>query len=238
MDTEKRNVFWGVLLLVGAVALLADKLGFIEGVSFWAIFFTAILGTVLVKSIIKKRFGMLLFAAAFLVIVNDEVLHLEAITPWPVLIAAGLGTLGLKLLFPDAEKKNNHLIRIGNGNSVVDDYSWSGDRATYTNVFGESVKYIAEEFRSIKLKNVFGSMEIFFTDAKLKDGSAEVLVDNVFGSVELYVPSSWKVLVDMERFASNVDDCNEQNRKCCPDGENTLRIVGSVRFGNFEIVYV
>ena len=42
----------------------------------------------------------MLFSLAFLIIVNDELLGLEAITPWPVLGAALLGSLGLNLLFP------------------------------------------------------------------------------------------------------------------------------------------
>ena len=95
-----KKVFWGVLLLLGAVALLVNRMGFLEGFGFWSILFSAILVGTLVKGLAKRSFGEILFSLAFLVIVNDELLHLEAITPWPVLGAALLGTIGLNILFP------------------------------------------------------------------------------------------------------------------------------------------
>lgn len=45
---------------------------------------------------------------AFLIIVNDKVLGMEAITPWPVLGAAVLGSIGLKFLFPGFGRKHGH----------------------------------------------------------------------------------------------------------------------------------
>ena len=79
---KTRNIFWGILFLLGALALLLGKLGF------------------LINGILRRSFGGILFSLAMLIIINDELLHMEAITPWPVLGAALLGTIGLHFLFP------------------------------------------------------------------------------------------------------------------------------------------
>lgn len=232
---ERKKIFWGVLFLAGAVMLLADKLGFIEGVGFWSIFWTAVLVTILVKSIIKRKFGRILFAAAFLIIVNDKALHLEAITPWPVLWAALFGTIGLKLLFPRlGGNGDGHILRIGNGGGAVNGYAGEGDMASYSNVFGDSVKYILGDVGRVKVVNVFGATQIYFTEALLRNGFAEVEVENVFGSVELFVPSSWRVVLNTENVFAGADE----KGRCCPDESNVLRIGGTIAFGGLDVVYV
>ena len=94
--------------MTGAAALLLSRLGFLRGVGFWAIVCNIFLASVLVKGIAKRSFEKMLFSLAFLIIVNDELLGLEAITPWPVLGAALLGSLGLNLLFPKSAKWGGH----------------------------------------------------------------------------------------------------------------------------------
>lgn len=235
---KRENNFWGVLLLVGAAALLADKLGLIKGFGFWSCFWSVLLITILVKGVIRRRFGRVLFAAAFLVIVNDELLHLETITPWPVLLAALLGTIGLKLLFPGMGGRTGHILRIGDGQMASDagltagNGVWIGD-ANFSNVFGGSVKYITGGFRKIEVENVFGSTEIFFADAVPLDGAGQVEVECVFGSVKLYVPSTWKVSINTE----NVMGSSGENGRACPEDGNELQISGDVVFGSLEVIY-
>lgn len=96
----KNNVFWGIMLVLGAVVLLVGRMGYLEGIGLGSILLNIALAAILIKGIFRRRFGTILFSLAFLVIINDELLHLEAITPWPVLGAALLGTIGLNLLFP------------------------------------------------------------------------------------------------------------------------------------------
>ena len=98
---KKKNVFWGVLFLLGACAVIAGRLGFLDGIGFWSILFSLVLAAVLIRGIVRRSWGMILFSVAFLCIVNDRLLGIEKLTPWPVLGAALLGTIGLNLLFPD-----------------------------------------------------------------------------------------------------------------------------------------
>lgn len=232
----KNKIFWGVVFVVGAVAILARRLGFLEGIGFWPVFFSACLAACLIKGIIRGRIGTILFSIAFLIIVNDKLLHLEAITPWPVLFAALLGTVGLKLLFPGlARRSMGHLIRIGCGhNGVNSQYVQNGETVHYENCFSEAIKYLEGEISQVEAENVFGSMQIYFTEVRLQNGSARVNVDGVFGSVELYIPSSWTVSLNVE----NVFASTEEEGRCNPDGQNVLYVGGDMVFGSLRVIHV
>lgn len=236
-----KNVYWGVLLLLGAAALVVGKLGYLEGIGVWSIIFSVCLTGFLIDGLVNRSFGEILFSLAFLVIVNDELLKLEAITPWPVLGAALLGTIGLNLLFPSFKKKGRfvkmHMNMGGkdfDGRERVSEEKWSGDSVSYENAFGGSVKYLSGEISHVDVENAFGSMQIYFTDAIPRGGSVTVNVETVFGSMVLYVPSSWRVVLSTE----NVFGSTREQGSCNPAGDIVLYIRGEVTFGSLLIKYV
>ena len=89
---KKKNVFWGLLFILGALAVLVSKLGVFEGVGFWSVLFSIGLIGILINGIIHRSWGTILFSTAFLAIVNSALLGIEKLVPWPVLGAALLGT--------------------------------------------------------------------------------------------------------------------------------------------------
>ena len=224
------NIFWGILFLLGAAAFLVSKLGIFEGIGFWSVLFTIGLAGILINGLIKRSFGEMLFALAFLVIVNDEFLKLEAITPWPVLGAALLGTIGLNLLFPRFGRKKSYKLAAGGGHRAGD--TVSGDEVFYDNAFGSAVKYVVGEISQVRVDNAFGAMEIYFTDAVLKEHTARVYVDSAFGKVTLYVPRGWKVVNNATEAFGGAGDAGYEND---PQGENTLYISGDIAFGTLTI---
>ena len=230
---KAKKVFWGVMLLLGAVALLVNKMGFLEGFGFWSILFSIILVGIFVDGLVKRSFGQILFSLAFLVIVNDELLHLEQITPWPVLGAALLGTIGLNILFPRFGK-GAHISVNGKTRSKVDSENREGSRISYENCFGESVKYITGEVSDVNIESSFGAMQVYFSDAVLKELRANAHVEVSFGSAVLYVPSDWKVVLNMDTAFGST---NEKG-SCNPDGENVLYVSGEVSFGELQIRYI
>lgn len=231
----KNKIFWGIVFILGAVAILAQRLGFLEGIGFWSVFFSVCLAACLIKGIARGKIGIILFSIAFLIIVNDELLHLEAITPWPVLLAALLGTIGLKILFPNLSRRGKgHLVRIGDGGEGITDIQRVEDTVAYDNLFGDSIKYLGGVVSFVKVDNVFGSTSVYFTEVRLRNGSAEVNVDLVFGNVELYIPSSWSVVMN----TSNIFGSADERGRCDPDGENVLRVTGDVVFGSLEVIHV
>lgn len=229
-----RKIFWGVLFILGAAALLIGQMGYLEGVGFWSILLTIGLVGVLVDGIWNRNFWMMLFSIAFLIIVNDEFLGLEAITPWPVLGAALLGSIGLQMLFP--QKKNKpHMIYKNGGSGVTGDDMLFGEQIGFSNTFGESVKYLGgNEINEVCLENTFGSLNVYFNNAVLKNGCAEVSIENVFGSTLLYIPADWKVVMNVNTVFG---DANEKGR-CNPQGSNTIHITGKTVFGEVGIRYI
>lgn len=228
-----RKTLWGLLLLVGAGALIVSKMGFLEGFGFWNILFSVILLGVLLSGIAKRSFGQMLFSLAFLVIVNDELLKLEAITPWPVLGAALLGTVGLNMLFPRFGK-SVLFCRGGHRRGIVNEESRDGGSISFENAFGESVKYITGEISDVKIESSFGSMEIYFSDAVLKDNKACIHVEASFGKVVLYVPADWKVVMNVDTAFGNA----VAKGHCEPGGENVLYVDGEAAFGNLTIQHI
>lgn len=234
---RRKNVFWGIALLAGAAALLLSRLGFLGGIRFWPMMLSIALLAILIKEGIEKRsFQGLLFPLAFLIIVNDELLGLEAITPWPVLGAAVLGSLGLDRLFPGFKRRRSgHSKRGGWGQDRgTEEHIGENGRIFYKNNFGDSTKYASGIVGRIEVANSFGSIQVYLTETLLADHRAEVYVENSFGSIVIYVPAVWKVVLDAQASFGSV----EENGNCNPYGEDVVYIEGSVNFGSLEVVYV
>lgn len=218
---------WGILFLLGAAAFLASKMGLFEGIGFWPIVFTIFLTATLIKGLLRLSWGSILFSLACLVIVHDEFLELEAITPWPVLGAALLGTIGLNLIFP-----RSYRARICR--SASDRTRRNGMSFSCENAFGSSVKYITGEIEMVNLENAFGTLEVYFTDAVLKGHEARVYVDSAFGKTCLYIPGGWKVVNEVEaEFAGSY--CGSAGGEA---GEDTLYLAGNVAFGQLSVQYI
>lgn len=225
---KKGDVFWGILFLLGAVAFLVGKLGLLEGISIWTILLSIGLLGILVNGLRERSFGQMLFALAFLIIVNDELLHMEELTPWPVLGAAALATIGLNILFPGFKRRESGFS--GGEGTAVSEERRAGTTLSYENAFGSSVKYVTGEVSAVHLENSFGSTELYFTDAVLTGGEAKVNVEVSFGKTVLYVPRDWRVVNNVSRaFGSSGVENGEEG------AENVLYINGEVAFGTLLI---
>ena len=252
---DRKNVFWGILFLLGACAVIAGQLGFLEGIGFWSILFSLVLAAVLIRGIIKRSWSMILFSIAFLCIVNDRLLGIEKLTPWPVLGAALLGNIGLNLLFPRWSWRNFGWHR-SNGKNIPAasedvENSASGDagNSEYEIQTGDDgaesircevnfhscVKYLqSSALQHVRLENSFGSFVVYFTDCALWQHRGAVNVGVAFGTTELYIPASWHVVCNV---SSTFGGVNEHGRPAL-SSEEVLTITGDVSFGSLEIHYI
>lgn len=234
-----KKIFWGVLFLLGAAALLLGRLGYLEGVNFWSILFSIVLIGLFVDGVLNRSFGEILFSLAGLVILNDEILHLEAITPWPVLGAALLGTIGLNIIFPKHSKYKNHPAppypsKSGHFSQNTQEFV-SGEEIRCSASFGHSVKYITgRDISRIILESSFGNLEVYFKDAALKNNRSNVFVECSFGNMELFVPADWNVTINVRRSFGSVEESGVGNLS----GGNTLFLEGSVSFGHLVIHHI
>lgn len=109
-----KNIFWGLLFILGAVFIVVNRLGYFQDISVLTVIFTIIVAGVLIDSIAHRSFGGILFSLAFLCILYDKPLGMEALTPWPVLAAALCGTIGLNMIFKE-KKEAGAVTSIMNG---------------------------------------------------------------------------------------------------------------------------
>ena len=101
----KKNYFWGIFLVLAAAYLIISRLGYLPVAGVFTIIATIVCIAAFVHSLLHLSFGGMLFPLAFICILYDEPLGITAITPWTVLLAALLGTIGLKLIFSRAKSK-------------------------------------------------------------------------------------------------------------------------------------
>jgi predicted membrane protein len=76
-------------------------------------------------------------------------------------------------------------------------------------------------------------MEVYFDNVTLAPDGAEVNVNCSLGSIEIYVPSHWRVIDNLSASLGNA----EVSRKLQSNDADapTLRVTGSVSMGNVEV---
>ena len=230
VKVQKGNIFWGILLILAAVAFIVGKLGFFEGIGVWTIVFSIALVGIFINGIVNRSFWEMLLAIAFLIIVNDELLHLEAITPWPVLGAALLIAAGLSMLFPGFRKKPDWKVEYNGEEITVDEERREGTQIYLKTTFGSTVKYITGEVESVNADCMFGSEEIYFSDAILPNAVATARVNVSFGKVVLHVPENWSIVDNTSRAFAGGSETGGNG-----EAVNTLYIDGRVSFGTLVI---
>ena len=239
MSEKKRHtgkIFWGLFLVLAAAFLVVSKLGFMEGIGVVTILFAIFWVAILLEGVVKRSFGRVLFSLAFLCILFDEQLHIETITPWTVLIAALLGTIGLNLIFRRKRRwhRKNEWKEYTGGNPAGEDIL-NGNRIYFRTSFGSAVKYInSDNLEFASLECSFGAMKVYFDNASIPSGNATVDLDISFGGVELYVPKHWNVVNHTDASFGGVDEKN----RCTTTGSPVLTLTGDVNFSGVTIIYV
>ena len=236
----KKNVITGIGFLVAAVFLIVGSMGLLGDISVWTLLFTFILVVWLMKGIFKLQWPVILFSLAFLAILYDGQLGIEKLTPWPVLGAACLGSIGFSMIFRktykcrDANGELHYSYDGGEGVQMIeqieDEHRFSSDVT-----FGSILKYIkCQSLREVEIDNSFGNTTIYFDEAVLDNGMAKVDVDNSFGSVKLYIPSDWKVSLRVDESFGHVKTFG----RSAEESSNCLNVFVDTSFGDVEIHYI
>lgn len=231
---KKERFFWGVLFIVIGIFLIISKLGYFPNVNAFSLLLTVLLVVVIVKSIYHLNFAGILFPIAFICIIYDKQLGITSITPWTVLIAALLGSIGLSMIF------HKH-IEWCNTKCIHEDYEFDKidvedeGHIRFKTSFGGSIKYInSNKFEQADFKCSFGALKVYFDNAVMSNNNAVVRLDASFSGVELYVPKSWKLENKANVFLGAVDEKNRSNETTT----NILTLVGDINFTGVEIIYI
>ena len=237
---KKRDYFWGFILILAAILVIVNKLGFFGGISIFEIVLTILLVGIIIKNITYVNFGGILFPIAFLCIIYAQELHIENLTPFPVLLTALLGSIGLSMIFKPNQRwhhgwehgfhrysKREHF------DEVIDQ---PDDNVVNCSVsFGSSMKYInTEHFEKANIRCSFGAMKVYFDNAIIDTDHAEIYLDVSFGGVELFIPRGWNLVNEVNTSLAGMEEKNRKSDSISP----VVVMRGNISFSGVEIIYV
>nr|MBP3598680.1 hypothetical protein [Eubacterium sp.] len=231
---KKDNVFWGIILVLAAVYIIINSLGFLPDVNVVRLAIGIICVMVFCKSLYRLQFGGMLFSAAIFAITFDQQLGIEAITPWPVLCAALLGSIGLDMIFgKQIIWRNDNAKKKSSSNSVEGGYVSGEEVVLNAGIFNGYKKTVSsDDFKKASVFAKFSGVEISFDDAVIQGGTAVIDLDVAFSGVELYIPKSWTVVNETDCMFGGFEEHRSQY-----NGEEgpTVTIRGNVRFSGVEV---
>ena len=216
---NKKSILWGIVLVLAGVYLLISQMGLVPQLPFFTVVFTVLFVYTAVQGIFKRSFTMTLVSVALLGCVYEEYLKIEAITPWPLIIAALLVGIGLDMIFKNViKKKEPNKVNVNFANVSGHNGNYNGNytghieniqdgevvKVSYS--FGAISKYINSGiFREAKIKNSFGSTNVYFNNAIMKENQASVKVQNAFGETNLYFPKPWRLETKQSASLGNIE---------------------------------
>jgi predicted membrane protein len=228
--TTIRKIAWGIFLMGAAILIIANA--YYNFAEFFPLLCGLILLPIIIESLVHLSFTGVFIPAALLGIVFAEQLGIEAITPWPILAAAVLLSIGFSIIFRKKEKWFGYIhLEEDETFENIDD-----DEMTCNVKFSGSSKFIqSENFEKAYINCSFGGVKIYFDNAKLSPDGAELYISSTFGGIELYIPRHWKVTNSVLAVAGGV----EEKSRNIPDPDSpVLNIKGNIRFAGIVIYYI
>lgn len=239
----KKNYFWGLFLVLAAVYLIISRLGYLPAVGVFTVIATIICIAAFVHSLLHLSFGGMLFPLAFISILYDKQLGITAITPWTVLLAALLGTIGLNLIFSKTKWKykwkrnwdHHGKHKIAGNDHFENGENIEGEYVYMKSSFGSLLRYVtSDNLRYAELEANFSGVKIYFDNAKVPSGNATLNLDVNFSGIEIFVPENWKII---NHLGSSFGGVSEKGKT--PSGETvTLTLEGENSFSGITVYYV
>ena len=215
------KILWGLFFILAAVYVVVSKLWIMPEISVFSVLLTVFFIWLFLNGIRNVNFWEILFPIAFICIIYDDWLGITALTPWTVLGAALLGSIGLSLIF---KKKSGH------SPSISFEFDSDSD-----NEDGTAIKYVnSDNLCMADVDNSFGSLTVYFDNAIIQSGSAKIKVDNSFGETNLYIPKEWKTENNLGQAFGSVKTYGV----CEGSSNNTLKLKGETSFGEINIYYI
>lgn len=233
-----KKIIFSLILIAGATLILLEAFGTINfGFEIWKGIITIFLTMIFVDSLVKLHFFPMLMTPAIFCVMFSEKLGLEAITPWPILFAAGLVGIALTILFGGHHKKCHDCCKEHHDGHDFEKEVIEGDEGNIDidASFGAVAKYInTKKLERINLNLKFGAAKVYLDNAEIKGDTAVLDLHTTFSGAEIYVPKDWKVLNQTSASFGSVDEKN----KPAVTSSKTLKITGSTSFAGVEIIYV
>lgn len=242
MKQTANKIFWGLLFLLTAAALIFYGIGGSMGI-FGIPLHKMLLGIILIYWIfakiffsqtLRERFKIFFPLGLLFMLFEAEIASLAGlaneniINNWIVLLSALLADIAMSILIPRTKNKSSFNFCFNGKN-----HSFGTPDSYEKNYFSDSTVYIdASKTTKNYVMNKFGETNVYYqnADQAFPDTIYELTVENGMGETNVHVPSDWVVKNEMTCMLGEVN--TRQN----PEGDVKLIIRGTNKMGETNIV--
>jgi predicted membrane protein len=241
---KRSSIFFGLLLTLIGVLLLASNMGWVDPslravVFSWQIIFVIF---TIISLINRNYFSTLVFSALsiFFFLPKIATVYPDALpwvdsdftrNFWPIVIIF----IGISVIFNIFSKKRKFVFLLkkdkGFNFNTVEGTDGVYNRSVIFS--GAEDVFLEPVFRGGKIEVVFGGVSLDLRRTTLPEGDTHLNISAVFGGVELYLPDDWIVTHNIEAIFGGVD--KKRSRTIEVDNSRRLIITGEVIFGGCDI---
>ena len=224
-----RKKLIGILLILLAALVIVQDYFIKWEISIWMLAWVVLLAILSLSSLLKRHFGLgFAYGIVALFSLNGQ-FHFLPVSNSVLIFSSILAVIGLNILFNSSSKTKN---RFGRG-SIGSDANNGGNDIDVT--FSTVTKYLNDQHFTRGSADVsMGEASVYFDNCRIEGPSAQFVVDVSLGSLSLYVPSDWRVHVNVDNSLSAIQ--HQENPSALTSKD--FYITGDVSLGNLEIIYV
>ena len=220
----------GILLILCAVLVLLQGFFVTWQISVWMLAWVLFLAYLSLTNFMERQFGWGFIYGLLAIFSLNGQYHFLPISNSVVVLSSVLAVIGLNFLFKSPKKDWKK-----RGKDAVRGFSHTSSGNDIDVSFSTVTKYLNDQnFTGGSADVSFGEASIYFDNCRMEGASAQFAVDVSLGSLSLYVPSDWRVHVNVDNSLSAIQHQENPSNLTSKD----FYIVGEVSLGNLEIIYV
>ena len=224
-----RKKLVGILLILLAALVIVQDYFIQWEISFWMLAWVVLLAILSLSSFLKRHFALgFIYGIVALFSLNGQ-FHFLPVSNSVVILSSILAVIGLNILFNSSSRIKN---RFGLGSTGSDANNGGNDIDVS---FSTVTKYLNDQHFTHGSADVsLGQASVYFDNCHIEGSSAQFDVDVSLGSLSLYVPSDWRVHINVDNSLSAIQHQENPSNLTSKD----FYIKGEVSLGNLEIIYV
>lgn len=224
-----RKKLVGILLILLAALVIVQDYFIQWEISFWMLAWVVLLAILSLSSFLKRHFALgFAYGIVALFSLNGQFQFLP-VSNSVVILSSILAVIGLNILFNSSSRIKN---RFGLGSTGSDANNGGNDIDVS---FSTVTKYLNDQHFTHGSADVsLGQASVYFDNCHIEGSSAQFDVDVSLGSLSLYVPSDWRVHINVDNSLSAIQHQENPSNLTSKD----FYIKGEVSLGNLEIIYV
>lgn len=232
------KLFWGLLIICGAGALLLNGLGIdiISSLPVVRIIGSILLLAMAISSLAHFRFVLFFVPLTFIAYIWRTELGIQPdnFHLWPVLGAAVLLGIGLSVIF---HRKNHYHVTVDGSNNMGSTTETLNENE-FVNIdagWGDHIKYVhADNLKQANIKSSFAQTKVYFDECKVSPEGLSINVNASFTELVLNVPRTWVITTRTSTFAGHT----ENRQPARSEGSIEVSLTGTVNFAELRINYV